>query len=103
MAIQKEVKLDNGITLNYHRIAAINIELNQQVTLLVESYIDESGREYEKAYSAGEIENPSFPYTHSDYINLEYDENTKLFQGNVLEQAYGMLKEMQEYKGATDV
>ena len=51
MAIKKEIQKPNGVVLNYHRIASVKIEVNQQCTILVESYLNEDGRNYEKAYA----------------------------------------------------
>ena len=104
MAIKKEIKMDNGITLSYHRISKIDIEVNQQVTFLVESYIDETGRNYEKAYANGEIDGePKFPYTNAKYIHIPYDETTEIFQDNAVKQAYELLKSSDLFVGAIDV
>ena len=94
----------NGVTLSYHRIALIDIDVNQQITLLVESYIDEDGRNYQKAYENSEIEGePTFPYTNAQYINLSYDESSKMLTSNIIKESYNFLKEYNEFKGATDV
>ena len=61
MALSKTIKTNNGVTLSY-MISMINVQVNQQITLLVESYIDESGRQYEKDYAQGLTEGePTFP------------------------------------------
>ena len=44
MALGKSIKKSNGVTLSYHRIAMVKVDINQQITILVESYIDEDGR-----------------------------------------------------------
>lgn len=104
MALSKSLKTGNGVVLRYHKISMVNIQVNQQITLLVESYIDESGRQYEKDYSQGLIDGePIFPYTHAEYINIPYDENMELFSGNIVKKAYEWLKKQEKYKDAIDI
>lgn len=104
MALKKLIKKPNGVYVNYHRIAMIKVDLNQQVTVLVESYVDEEGRDYEKAYAAGEIEGePTFPYTDAEYISVEWGEAEEFLEGNVLEKAYGWLKKQPDYVGAENI
>ena len=104
MAIKKKVKMDNGVTLSYHRIALIIIDVNQQITLLVESYVNEEGRDYMKSYARGEIEDePTFPYTEGNYYHLPYDESLCLFKSNVIEQAYELIKTYPQFKDAEDI
>ena len=55
MALKKVIKKTDGVTLAYHRIAMVKVDVNQQITVLVESYVDEDGRNFEKRYAAGEI------------------------------------------------
>lgn len=103
MALKKNIKLDNGICVSYHRIAKINIELNQQMTILVISYIDINGRIYEKDYSNGKIDNPIFPYKYSKYINIPYDESLDILKGSVIQKTYEWLKSHPIFEGAEDV
>ena len=98
MALSKPVTKPNGLTLNYHRIAMVKIDTNQQTTILVHSYLNEEARNYEKRYAAGEIEGePTFPYVDAEYISFDYDENMGI--GN----AYEWLKTQPDYKGAEDI
>lgn len=104
MAIKKKVKMDNGVTVSYHRIALINIDVNQQITLLIESYIDEEGREYMKSYARGEIEGePAFPYMSSEYHNIPYDETLCIFNGDIMHQAYEYIKTFPQFENAEDI
>ena len=48
MAIKIQVTADNGIITEYHRIALMSIDVNQQNTILVHSYLNEAGRQIEK-------------------------------------------------------
>ena len=103
MALEKIIKAQNGVSLSYHRIAMVKVDVNQQITLLVQSYIDEDGRDFEKRYAAGEIEGkPTFPYTQGNYISFDYDEKTEMFSGNVVQKAYDLLKSHPDFIGAED-
>ena len=78
MALKKKVVMPNGLPLEYHRIALVTLDINNQNTVLVESYLNEDARLYEKAYQEGTLElaegeQPIFPYTHGEYYNPPYD------------------------------
>ena len=74
MALLKKVIMDNGLPLEYHRIAMIKNEINQQTTILVHSYLNAEARQYEQDYANGLIEGePTFPYVDARYYNIEYD------------------------------
>ena len=93
MALKKKITTKNGLPMEYHRIALVNIELNQQITILRHSYLNEEARQYEKDYAAGKIEGePSFPYVDYEYIHLNYAENIEQLTGNTTECAYNLLK-----------
>lgn len=99
MAIKKQVTADNGIVTEYHRIAMIKSDTNEQCTILVYSYLNEKGRQYEKDYAAGLIEGePTFPYVDGRYITTDYD------AGMSISRAYQWLKDnLPEFEGAEDV
>lgn len=104
MAIQINIKKDNGIILNYHHIAMITVEVNQRVTLLVRSYLDQEARQYDKDYAAGKIEGePTFPYTDADYISIEWKDIGNLLTGDLTKNMYEWLKTQPQYIGAIDV
>lgn len=104
MAIKKTIKESNGVTLSYHRIALVNAQVNQQFTILVESYIDENCRQYEKDYINGRIDGePTFPYTQSEYISFDYNSCPDMFNGNVVVKAYEWLKLQEKFKDAENV
>lgn len=104
MALKIEKKSDNGVFLSYHMIAMITVELNQRVTLLVRSYIDEEGRQYDKDYEAGQIVGePSFPYTDAEYLSIEWKEALPLLSGDLIANAYNWLKKQPTYKGTVDI
>jgi hypothetical protein len=98
MALKKQVRKPNGLVLDYHRIAMVKIDTNQQITILLYSYLNEEARNYEKAYAAGEIEGePTFPYVDHEYIALDYDESMNITN------AYEWLKTRPEFVGAEDI
>ena len=102
MAIKKQVTADNGIVTEYHRIGMIKIDVNQQNTILVHSYLSADGRQIEKDYAAGlynhlEAGMMKFPYVDSRYISFDYDENM------TVKAAYNYLKTLPLFEGAEDV
>ena len=50
MGLQKQIKQDNGIILNYHRIVTLSKITNISNVIEVSSYINETEREKEKRY-----------------------------------------------------
>ena len=102
MAIKKQVTADNGIVTEYHRIAMITVDVNNQNTILVHSYLSADGRKIEKDYAAGlysdlEAGLMKFPYVDANYIHLGYDENM------TVKAAYNYLKTLPQFEGAEDV
>jgi hypothetical protein len=98
MALKKAVTKPNGLLLEYHRIGMVKIDTNEQITILLHSYLNEEGRNYEKAYARGEIEGePVFPFVDSQYISFEYDEQMNI------KNAYDWLKQQPDFKDAEDV
>ena len=109
MALNKTIVSKNGATLTYHRISLVNVQVNQQITILVESYIDADGRKKEKDYAKIDHtetlqgEDYAFPYVESEYISFNYDENSEMFKGNIVQKAYHWLKKQEKFKNAKDV
>lgn len=102
MAIKKQVTASNGVITEYHRIAMVKIDTNQQNTILVLSYLSEAGRQVEKDYAAGlynDVEEGmmNWPYVDSQYIHCEYD-GTMTVEG-----AYTYLKTLPEFAGGEDI
>lgn len=105
MALKKKVTMPNGLPLEYHRVALVTIEPNQQITILRHSYLDESARQYEKDYAAGEIKGePVFPYVDHEYIHMDYAENIGDLKGEPMKCAYALLKKHRpEFADAEDL
>ena len=102
MAIKIPVTEDNGIVTEYHRIALLSIDVHNQNTVLIHSYLGEAGRQIEKDYSAGLYNNVEagmmhFPYVNAKYIHLPYDENMTVVK------AYEYLKTQPQFEGAVDI
>lgn len=102
MAIQKQVIADNGITTEYHRVAMVKIDTNQQNTILVHSYLSEDARQIEKDYAAGLYNSVDegmmhFPFVDANYYNCDYDGKM------TVSKAYDYLKTLPEFSGAVDV
>lgn len=113
MALQKEIELENGIILNYHRITSLNKITNMSNTIEVNSYISESQRDKEKRYqelqkksASGEELTPEEQeelnkginvLVEADYVTTDYDPNM------TIETAYEYLKTTEKYKNAENV
>ena len=102
MALIKKITMPNGLPLEYHRIALVSIDTNNQNTILVHSYLNEEARQYEKDYATGTLklaegERPVFPYVHAQYYNPEYSGAMSVSR------AYDWLKfNIPEFNGAED-
>lgn len=94
MALYKEMELESGITVKYHRIVSINKITNVQNTIEVASYTNKAKREEEKqAIEKGQTMNV---FINTDYISAEYDESL------TIEDAYDYLKTLDRFKNAED-
>lgn len=98
MALWKEIIGRNGVKTNYHRIAMIKIDIGQQISVLVHSYVNEEGRDVEKLHDSGSG-NSEFaaPYIIGTYIPFPYEEDIRM--GDV----YTKLKAISPFDGAEDV
>lgn len=102
MALKKKITAQNGIVTEYHRIAMTSVEVNQQNTILLYSYLSEDGRQVEKDYAAGKYNDVDsglvpFPYYDAQYLHPDYDGTM------TIEKAYEYLKSLPEFEGAEDV
>lgn len=90
MALKKEIRQDDGVVTNYHRILYIDITTNSHNSIAVISYIDSAAR-------AVEQENvEQRPYTNAITYETDYNENM------TIETAYDYLKTLPEFEGAED-
>lgn len=100
MALQKQITLDNGITVNYHRIVSLNKITNQSNIIEVASYTSKEKREEEKeAIKKGQEAGEAVPmnvFIDTTYINKEYSET------EAIEDSYSYLKTLDKFKDAED-
>lgn len=98
MALKKEIELDNGIILNYHRIVSINKITNSCNIIEVASYTSEKQREKEKEYYNNTDENKSMNvFIETSFIQKEYSER------ETIEECYEYLKMLEKFKEAEDI
>lgn len=89
MALQKEIKQDDGVTTSYHRILFFRAVINSHVSIAVLSYVDEASRERELTGDR--------PYKISATYERPYVENM------TIEEAYEYLKTLPDFEGAEDI
>ena len=96
MALSKPIKQNNGIVLNYHRIADIRNVVNDKTYLDVISYVDDEERVREQKqpkYSPNKQE----IYKVSAIYDLLYNDSLSI------EQAYEYLKTLEVFEGSEDI
>lgn len=87
MGLRKHIQLDNGVQVNYHRIAAITHRVNGETLVLARSYTSQAKRREE---GEGEV------YVEERWFPLPYDDSLTVAE------AYARLKELPEFEGAED-
>lgn len=94
MALIKEIELDNGIIINYHRIVAISKITNHNTILEIAGYTSKAKREQEVEQLKNHEEVSA--YIDTTFISVDYDEKT------TIKDWYEYLKTTDRYAGATD-
>lgn len=113
MALYKEVELNNGVIVNYHRIVSLNKITNMSNILEIASYSSENKREEEaeyqrvqkKKYNKEELTKQEQElldkginvFMNTEFIQKEYNEK------ETIKNAYEYLKTLDKYKQAEDV
>lgn len=98
MALKKEIELENGIIVNYHRIVSINKVTNNCNIIEVASYTSEKQRDKEKEYYKSiEKDKRMNVFIETEYIQKEYSKN------ETIEECYEYLKKIDKFKDAEDV
>lgn len=90
MALFKEIRQDDGVRTNYHRILFLQTTTNKQNSIVVVSYVDETSRTDEKNGIVLQ------PYRKSTTYETIYDGNM------TIDTAYEYLKTLPEFEGAVD-
>lgn len=94
MALLKEIELENGVKVNYHRITSVNTITNNSSIIEVSSYTSEGKRNEEKSAEKGSEINV---FIHTKFINLKYDKNLNV------DSAYAYIKSLPIFTDAIDV
>lgn len=92
MALSKQIELDNGVIVNYHRIVSINKITNNSNIIEVASYTNKTKRE-EEIEAIKNNENMNV-FINTQYINSEYNETC------TIEDTYEYLKTLELFKGS---
>lgn len=94
MALLKNIELDNGIILNYHRIVTITKITNHSIVLEIAGYTSKLKREQEiQQWENGET---ITAYIDTTFMSVDYDEKT------TIKDWYDYLKTTEKYSGAED-
>ena len=113
MALQKEIELENGVVLNYHRITSLNKITNFSNNIEVSSYTSVNQRNKEKEYQEVQLKNINEEqlteeeqelldkginvFIETEFIQLPYDEEM------TIEDAYDYLLTTDKYKNADEI
>lgn len=109
MALLKEIQLDNGVKLNYHRVASVNSITNIATIIEIASYVNEDKRLEEKEYQMLQmkpnktdeekllLEQGINVYVDTKYIQIPYDKDMNV------DNAYEYLKTLEEYEEVEDI
>lgn len=92
MAILKSIELQNGITVNYHRVVSVNNITNHASIIEVASYPNKAKRKEEKEKIANHEEMDIFINT--EYLETEYNPDLNVIA------AYDYLKTTEKFGGA---
>ena len=100
MALKKQIELENGITVNYHRIVTINKVTNNSTIIEVASYTSEEKRQEEiEALAKGQETGTAVPmniFIDTTFLNKEYNET------DTIKDLYDYLKTTEKFKDALD-
>ena len=89
MALYKEIRQEDGVKTNYHRIMFLQKMVNKHNSIAVLSYTDEEARYLEQTEQYP-------PYRKSVTYEVEYDDTM------TVKDAYNYLKTLDVFSGATD-
>ena len=87
--------MENGITVNYHRVVSINKITNNSNVVEVASYTSKEKREEEIEYYNSTDENKVMNvFIDTTYVGMDYDENISI------KEVYDYLKTTDKFKDA---
>ena len=94
MALKKNLILDNGVIVNYHRIVSVNKITNNSNIIEIASYTSKEKRQEEQeAIKHARLMNVFIDTT---FMNKEYNEN------ETIKDLYDYLKTTEKFKDADD-
>lgn len=94
MALKKDIVLENGITVKYHRINRIDIRINEVILISVISYLNDTEREREKEYKPDE--------SNLNIFKKEWIKENEYKDKYSIKEAYEYLKTLDQFKDAVD-
>lgn len=94
MALIKEIMLENGVTVKYHRVVRINNITNRETIIEVASYTSKEKRNDEK--KALEENKPMDVYIFTNYLYMPYSQTMDVIE------AYEYMKSLEDFEGAKD-
>lgn len=94
MALIKEITLENGVTVNYHRVVSVNNITNHASIIEVASYTSAEKRQEEK--TALQNRDSMNVFISTEYLNKDYTPTLNV------DTAYAYLKTLDKFTGATD-
>lgn len=113
MALLKNIELETGVVVNYHRVVSVNSITNITTDIEVASYINEAQREKEMKYQELQKRNAAGEELSEEeqvelgkginvlietkYYNTDYDKDLNV------DNAYEYLKTLDEFKDAEDI
>lgn len=97
MALKKDITLNNGIVLNYHRVVSVNNITNQESIIEVASYINEEQRNKEKEWYETNSQEDMNVFIDTRFYSKEYDKNLNV------DNAYDYLKTLDEFEGSENI
>ena len=92
MGLKKEIELENGVVLNYHRIISVNKITNNSTIIEISSYTSKEKRQIEK--EAIQNSEPFNVYIHTTFLEKEYKED------ETIKDLYEYLKTTETFKDA---
>lgn len=94
MALIKPIMLDNGISVNYHRVVSVNNITNIASIIEIASYTSKEKRDEEK--TAIKNKETMDIFTKSRYIPITYEKELNV------DYAYEYLKSLPEFENSSD-
>ena len=94
MAILKEIELQSGVTVKYHRVVSVNNITNRASIIEIASYTSKEKRDEEK--SALENNEGMNVFIETEYMNIPYNSDLNVVS------AYEYLKTTEKYSDSSD-